>query len=487
MRILIDTNIFIPLEDSSNVLDESFSELVRLAGENNHQILAHPSSLDDIERDKDEERKKIRLSRIRKYPLLENPPTVDLQALKNLGFIDNKDNDRVDNDILWAIYKDAANILVTEDRGIHRKASILGVRGRVHYIQQAAQSLKRLHKTVHVSLPNIKEKSLHQIDLKNNFFDSLRDDYIEFNEWYRRSSRNGRKAWVYEDGSNQLGAILIYKEENDEIVTDDNKAIPGRVLKICTFKVGEDVRGRKIGELFLKAAFRYATANKIESIYITMRQGKHEFLEDLCVDFGFYKYGVCKGDSVYIKDHPIDPPKDVENTLNALEYHKMYYPHFIRDTSVSKYIVPIQPAYHQILFPDNQQQLRLFTYSAVGNAIKQAYLCHARIGGISPGDILLFYRSKDRKAITSIGIVETADEFNDADNIIQLVSKRTVYSFDEIVDMAEKRTKVILFRLSMHLRHPIKYDWLLKERIVNGAIQTIRKISNDSFEKIISE
>jgi len=486
MRILIDTNIFIPLEDSSNILDESFSELVRLANENNHQVLAHPSSLDDIERDKNEERKKISLSRIRKYPLLENPPTLDLQKLKDLGLKNDKDNDRVDNEILWAIYKDAANILVTEDRELHKKASILGVKGRVHYIQQAAQSLKRLHKRVHVSLPNIKEKSLHQIDVNSNFFNSLRDDYLEFNEWYRKSSRNGRKAWLHEDSSGRLGAILIYKEEKNEIVTDDNKAIPGRSLKLCTFKVGEDIRGRKIGELFLKAAFRYATANKIEFIYITMRQGKHVFLEDLCIDFGFYKYGVFKDDYVYIKDHPLDPPKNAEDKFTAMEYHKLYYPHFICDTSVNKYIVPIKPVFHKILFPDNQKQLTLFTYSAVGNAIKQAYLCHAKIGGILPGDILLFYRSKDKKSITSIGIVETADDFYDADNIIQVVSKRTVYSFDEIVDMAEKKTKVILFRLAMHLTNPIKYDWLIEEKVVNGPIQTIRKISNDSFEKIIN-
>ena len=294
MRILIDTNIFIPLEDSSSVLDESFSELVRLSNENNHQILAHPSSIDDIERDDDKERKEISLSRIRKYSFLEDPPILSDQETDSLGL--KNDNDRVDNEILFAIYKDAANILVTEDRGIHKKAKILGIEGRVHYIQQAVQSLKRLHQRVHVSLPNIKEKYLHQLDIDNNFFDSLRESYSEFNEWYKRSSRGGRKAWLHENESGELGAILIYKQENNEIITDDNKALPGTSLKLCTFKVGEDIRGRKIGELFLKAAFRYATANKIEHIYITIRSGKHEFLEDLCVDFGFYRYGDYKGD-----------------------------------------------------------------------------------------------------------------------------------------------------------------------------------------------
>jgi predicted nuclease of predicted toxin-antitoxin system len=484
MRILIDTNIFITLEDSSNVLDESFSELVRLANENGHQVLIHPSSVDDFERDENETRKRINLSRIKKYPYLEDPPTPDDLEIRRLGLKNNNDNDRVDNKILYAIYKDAANILVTEDRGIHKKASVLDIKDRVHYIQQAANSLKRLHKRFQVSLPNIKEIYLHEIDLSISFFDSLREDYMEFNEWYKKSSRQGRKAWIHKNNTGDLGAILIYKEEKDEIVTDDNKALPGSSLKLCTFKVGEDIRGRKIGELFLKAAFRYATANKIEHIYITMRPERHEFLEDLCIDFGFYNYAQFKGDHVYLKDHPTIPPLGSDTGLSALEYHKKFYPHFKCDPSIRKYIVPIKPAFHEMLFPDNQDQIPLFSFSAVGNAIKQAYLCHARIGGISAGDILLFYRSGDRKAITSIGIVEYINEYQDSDNIIQLVSKRTVYSYEDIKLMAEKKTTVILFRLAKHLANRVDYYWLLREGIVNGPIQTIRKISNDSFKKI---
>ena len=468
------------------MLEESFSELIRLANENNHQILAHPSSIYDIERDDDEERKKISLSRIQKYPFLEASPIPDGQEINSLGLKNDNDNDRVDNEILYAIFKDAANILVTEDRGIHKKAKILGIEGRVHYIQQAVQSLKRLHQRVHVSLPNIKEKYLHQIDLDNNFFDSLREDYTEFNEWYKRSSRSGRKAWIHENESGELGAILIYKEENNEIITDDNKALPGSSLKLCTFKVGEDIRGRKIGELFLKAAFRYATANKIEHIYITMHSGKHELLEDLCIDFGFYRYGNYKRDYVYVKDHPINPPIISDGSLSALEYHKRFYPHFKYDESIKKFIIPIRPIFHKMLFPDNQNQLNLFAYSDVGNAIKQAYLCHANTRRISKDDIILFYRSQDKKSITSIGIVESVGEFEEPDKIIQLVSKRTVYSYEDIEAMAEKRTKVILFRLASHLSESIKYDWLLEQRIVNGPIQTIQRISDDSFKKIIS-
>lgn len=211
MRILLDSNIIIPLEDSSRTLDDSFSELARLAAENSHQLIAHPASLDDIRRDRDEKRKEISLSRIRKYPLLENPPIPNQEELDRLDIAQADENDRVDNAILYAVYKDAVNILVTEDKELHRKASRLGLEGRVYYIQQATESLRRLHARIPVVLPNIEELSLHQLDLASPFFDSLRSGYSGFDQWFRSASRDGRKAWAHRDTSGHPAAIAIYR------------------------------------------------------------------------------------------------------------------------------------------------------------------------------------------------------------------------------------------------------------------------------------
>lgn len=483
MRILIDTNIVIPLEDSTKVLGESLSNLVRLASENGHQLLAHPSSYDDIGRDPDLRRREISLSRLRKYSTLQDPPKPNTTELSRLGLLERDDNDRVDNEILYALYRDAANILVTEDRELHKKALLVGIADRVHYIQQATSFLEQLHARVGVVLPSIEEVPLHQIDLKNSFFDSLRSDY-QFDKWYQEKAREGRTAWVYRDPDGNPGAIAIFKEERDPIVTNDNRALPGRTLKLCTFKVAEQVRGRKLGELLLKAAFRYATNNRLEHIYISMRPGKQDFLEDLCADFGFTLFGEYKDDHVFMKEHPLHPP---EAALAPLEYHRLFYPHILSNRGVGKYVVPIRPEFHKVLFPEIQSQPSLFGPSSAGHAIKQAYLCHARIRGIKPGGILFFYRSQDIKAITSIGVVESVHEYQDHDKILQLVSKRTVYSYDDIVKMAEKKTKVILFRLATHLQDVIPYNWLSEQGVVNGQIQTIRKISDEAFRKVVDE
>jgi hypothetical protein len=153
---------------------------------------------------------------------------------------------------------------------------------------------------------------------------------------------------------------------------------------------------------------------------------------------------------------------------------------------VQKFLVPIQPQYHQILFPDLARQGQLFSGNSVaGNAIKQAYLCKAQTNQVKPGDIVLFYRTGDEKAVTTLGIVERYEVHDDATNIMQIVSRRTVYSQRDIEAMAKTPTKVMLFRLANHFFSSIPYQALTQEGIVSGPIQSITKISDDSFSRIL--
>lgn len=72
MRILIDTNILIALEDN-RVITETFAEFYRIAITNECEILYHPQAIPvDISRDKNNERKKIILSKLTKYQTLQD-------------------------------------------------------------------------------------------------------------------------------------------------------------------------------------------------------------------------------------------------------------------------------------------------------------------------------------------------------------------------------------------------------------------------------
>ena len=476
IRTLIDTNIIIPLEDSSRVLEESFSQFVRLAFGNNHTLLIHPSSIEDIHRDKDESRKRSMLSRIQKYQILEKTEPFTQEKLKKYHIIENSENDRVDNAILSSVYNNAVHLLITEDRGIHKKATKLGISDRVLYLQQAVDVLTRLYpKEQDVFHPNLKNIYVHETNLDDPFYNSLREDYAEFDLWFDKISREGRKAWANFDVATQtLNAILIYKPEKDEIVTNDSKALIGRSIKISTFKVGEQVRGRKIGELLFKSVFDFAYKNNYRWVYLTIHPDKHDFLKDLCLDLGFQCYGmdINRRDHVFVKSIA-NPPRPIDIN-DPFKFYQRYSPALICN-DVNKYVIPIKPQYHDILFPDNTKQPSLFGADhPAGNTIKKAYLSHAQLQSMSAGDIVLFYRSHDRKALTTIAIVEDYFASNSSDQIVAKVAKRTVYSYKEIQEMTKQSTKVLLFRQVLHLPKDISINWLHEKSIISGNIQSIR-------------
>jgi GNAT superfamily N-acetyltransferase len=486
MRFLLDTNVLIPLEDSQLPLVPSLASFVRLAHSHGHPLLYHPASEDDIREDKNIDRRNQTLQRLEQYERLDARPECPWNAE---GM---RVNDSRDNEILYALSLNAANGLVTEDRGIHDKAKARGIANRVYTIQTANDLLRRLHREVVLSLPNVVEVPLYSLtpQLGSKFFDSLREAY-PFDEWFAKKAQAGVRAWISNDEAGEVGAICIYDRQTRERITDD-LVLPGDALKLSTFKVGDTHRGRKIGELFLKAAFRYASEHGLEHIFVHGDMDKHHFFFDLLVDFGFEYVGSHPGsngrDAVYLKQHPVLPP---EPYAPHLEFHRKYFPHFCSGPEVAKFVVPIRPEFHRILFPDYQsivdQQEDMFPVeNYAGNAIKMAYLSHAQTKRVDPGSVLLFYRSGDDQALTSIGIVESYEQLSDPDAIIAKVKRRTVYTLTDIQKMAAKPTRVLLFRFVRHLTRAIPSSELIQHSVLNGRPQSLTSISHDAFQSAIA-
>jgi rRNA-processing protein FCF1 len=484
MRILLDTNILIPLEDSSIDLDYAIAELNRLAS-SKHQLLVHHGTAIDLRRDKNEDRKSKILARLNKYSQLESAPVFLEGEEEGLFGSPKRGNDRIDNLILLAVYKNCVHWLITQDEGIHKKAKRIGAQERVLTVDQAITVLEKEASPTLKLYPAVKDVPCHSLNLTDPFFNSLRDAYDGFDDWFvEKCSKTGRKAWLCTN-DNEIHAICIYNIEHNPIVTIENKGLPGEALKLCTFKVMK--RGYKIGELLLKQAFSYAVKNSIDWIYVTVEPHKHGMLEELFFDFGFELYGRdCKGrDNVFVKNFPKIFP---HNDLGPLEYAIKFFPK-IKISNNSVYLVPIKPLYHDILFPEISRQNDLFRddISSAGNTIKKAYLCNSNSKSIKAGDVLFFYRTEDEKSITSYGIVDQFYIENDPDKIFQWVSKRTVYSFSEIQNMKGKQTKIILFRLVDHLQNNINFNKLKSMNIVSGPIQSITKISKQKTIDIINE
>ncbi|MBQ0063489.1 MAG: GNAT family N-acetyltransferase [Prevotella sp.] len=481
MNILLDTNIIIPLEDTGRILDASFAELRKLVAEQQHCLYIHPLQTDDIDRDKNKERKNIVLSRLKQYSKIENPPALSDEERERLGLKESSDNDKVDNNILFALYRGAVNVLVTNDEGIHKKASNVGIQDKVYRLEQMLLFLKRYsNKPIVHTYTGVQERYLYEIDKTQSFFDSLRQSYDGFDNWYQKSAEGQRKCWCIEDNNKNVVAISIYKLEQDAQLTDNGETVGGKILKLCTFKVDSSARGKKLGERLLFIAFDYSVKNNIDWVYLHTYGEEQKTLVGLCEEYGFYYLGKYKNDDVYIK-----PMKLKQTDLGSLESLIRYYPFFQDNDIIQKFIIPIQPRYHEDLFPDfSNMKDSLFEsdqnlYSCQGNTIKKAYLCHSNTKSLKRGDIVLFYRSTDRKSIQCMGIVEDAFTSDKVEEVFPKIAKRTVYTYADVEKILSQETLIILFRF-IPLDHEISRT-KIQSAGVKGNIQSIRKISNEQY------
>ncbi len=487
MRILLDTNIFIYREDD-HVIPEELKELLMVLNKTKTEILIHPLSIEELKKDKDERRREIILSKVESYPILESPPDPENDIEFNRMVKGKKENDFIDNALLFSVYRNAVDFLITEDMGLHKKARYVGIDDRVLLIADALKIFREqiTHRTP-TSLPSLREDFVYNLDLKDPIFDKLKRDYEEFEHWFTKIQKEGRKCWVHrrEDGS--MGALLIYKIE-DEAVECTPPLPKKKRLKISTFIVTNV--GKKIGELFIKLSVDFCLRNGIDEMYLTHYTEPNDRLIQLITEYGFRK--VCdnaRGEEVYLKRLKPDPseikgmePKEIVNN---------YYPTFYDGIKVKKYVVPIQPKFHERLFTErDRRQTTLPEYRGEfiieGNTIKKAYLTNSKITKIKEGDVILFYRSKDRSKITSIGVVESVyTRITDTDEVMRIVGKRTVYSRDEIENITQKPTTVILFYHVFHFENPISLQTLIDIGALSGAPQSIQEIDEKSYKEIM--
>jgi hypothetical protein len=488
MRILLDTYILIPRENDK-ILSVELQELLRILSTNRIEIMIHPLSVVEIEKDKDKERKQIMISKLNTYPRLDPYPNLG----KDRAFLDSisvrhPENERTDLALIHSVYKDAVDFLITEDRGIHKSAKILNLTDRVLLIDDALQIFRKYgQKEKLVAPPALKEVPVNVLDLDDPIFDKLKKDYDEFHDWFRRISKAGRKCWVYCAPGDNIGALLIYKIEDEPI--DSTPPFPRRKrLKISTFIVTHV--GQKIGELFIKMSVDLSVKNGIDEIYFTHFTEEEDHLIDLVHEYGFENVAKnTRGEDIYLKRLTISAGDNKQ--YNRSDIGKVFYPTFYDGSPSKKFIVPIWPEYHRRLFTDyGARQTSLHEHDGEfiieGNTIKKAYIFHPRTRRIGPGDILLFYQSRSRMEITSLGVVEEIHyDQNEPEKIMRLVGKRTVYTKKEIIDMV-KSVGVILFRHHFHLKTALRYNLLKKEGILKGAPRSVVEIEDSKYRTVKS-
>lgn len=488
MNILIDTNIVISLEptgpDDVEPRTTVAADFVRVVSEGGNRLLLHPSSLHELAGDKDPARRELRDVLFGKYPKLDPPPDMAAEVRDELGVVSPTSHDHVDHLMLSAVVFNAVDFLVTDDGGIIKKASRLGIEDRVFTVEDALTFLTTLLSRTPEPPPLVEPTKSYSLDLRDPIFDSFRDDYPGFDEWLVRCQREQRPAWVIRD-EGRLAAVCIIKEHDDEL------QLGGPTLKISSLKVSEERAGRYFGELLLKTIFHYLHENGYEYTFLTVFE-HHEVLIGLLEDFGFERRERDKvdGERYYVKS--LRPTTEQRDEMPALDFHVRFGPPAVKLVDDDVFLVPIQPRYHRLLFPDAEPQeqpeqleldlpgFRRGEPQPFGNAIRKAYLCHAVTRQLHAGSTLLFYRSWDEKAITCVGVVEDTLVSGDATRVAAFVGQRTVYSLQEIEDMCHHGEVVaIRFRQDRLLPQPVEREEMVSGGIASRPPQSVQHVPSE--------
>lgn len=495
MTFLIDTNVLItaePFDGNIEIQRSDVNRFLRLCSTHSHIIKVHPATKEDLNRTADPRHREQNLLAYEKYSQIEEVEVPD--EIWALYTETPNENDRCDARILASLYKGTVDFLITSDRKLRKNATRLGLEDQTLNPSEAADQLQSWHPQAPPPPPSVKELPVARLDQTQKIFETLREDYPGFNDWLQKVKKDSanRRCWLVESGGNNYAAIALIKT-SDHHPTERNR----KAIKLSTFKVSETENGRRLGELLLKTVLRWAAKepNRPSDMFVEALKKKLPLI-DFLEEFGFtHVNDKSPSEAVYLKT--LDP--DPNLSLGGLDYHRQYGPPAVK-RGEPIYIIPIQPHYFESLFPDapleewdgmlpieNTNQ----PLTAHGNAIRKAYLCHAKVKSIPPGSTLLFYHSSRKKngpsqskaseqAIVAVGVAEKTYRTSNPSETARLTLKRTVFSQEELENLhrQEKPVLTILFRHDRFPSTPWKLAELTENKVLRSWPQSIMQVSN---------
>jgi len=143
MDILIDTHILV-YREGDRTIQRHLQEVLRVIGELNHRLVVHPLSVTEVEKDKNIPQKSVLLSKIRTYPSVNAPENpADDDAFFALIGKPKSEREKVDFCLLYSLYKNEVDFLLTEDADILEKAARLEISQKVMNLRAAQSFFKR--------------------------------------------------------------------------------------------------------------------------------------------------------------------------------------------------------------------------------------------------------------------------------------------------------------------------------------------------------
>lgn len=491
MKALLDTNIIIHRE-ANRIVSQDIGILYRWLDRGQYTKCIHSATIEEVKKNPNKETVDLFLVKLKSYEVIEIPSPLQDEVKNVSEQFDMTDNDKVDTILLNEVYIGRVDILITEDKKIHRKALELGIQDKVFTIDSFLEKTFAEHpELVNYKVLNVQKLKFGKIDLCDTFFDSLKEDYVEFDKWFVK--KYDEEAYITINTNNGMLLSFLYlkvEDENENYSNINPKFPPKRRLKIGTFKVISN--GFRLGERFVKIIFDNALKNHVQEIYVTVydKRPEQRRLIELLEQWGFVLWGTKgEGELVYVRDFS---PK-----FNIYDL-KSCFPFVSKGKNV--YMVPIYPEYHTELLPDSilstespEEFIEDFPHR---NCINKVYVSRAMEPYPCTGDLLVFYRTGGyfKSVVTTIGeVLEVKSDFQDENDFILYCRKKSVYPEHALREMWRYSTRkpfVVNFLYAYSFPHRINMKELIDLKVlqgVNDAPRGFKLITKEQFETILKE
>jgi predicted nucleic acid-binding protein len=493
MKVLLDTNIVIHRE-ATRVILRNIGLLFQWLDRLSYTKYVHPVTIQEINKYQNSEALKSLNIKLGSYVPLNVTAPLHTDVLNVCTPLDNDENDANDTLLINELYNKRVDVLITEDKKIRKKAELLGIDSRVFTIDAfLARAITEHPELADYKVLSVKKDFFGRINIDDPFFDSLKEDYPGFEDWF--ISKSQEEAYVCRTAEG-VSAFLYLKVENErepypEITPVFSKK---KRLKVGTFKAS--LNRYMIGERLLKIVFDNAISYDVDEIYVTLfsKTITQQWLINMLEAFGFVYHGTKHNDFgdelVYVRD--MEKGFDADNP-------KLTYP-FISKRSRA-FIVSIRPEYHTNLFPDSilktESPKNFIENEPFRNAISKVFISRSHFRDLVSGDLIVFYRTGGyyKSVITTIGIVEdVVANVGSANEFRRLCKKRSVFSDAELVKEWDRYKNIKPFIVNFLYAYSFPARINMQRLIEMGAIADVKSaprgfelLSPQSFELILKE
>jgi predicted nucleic acid-binding protein len=431
VKILLDTNIVIHRE-AAIVVDEDIGILFRWLDNLHHTKCIHSVTAEELEKHEDPKVRKSLKIKLSNYNILKTKAPMSDEVRRISTELDKNQNDMNDTLIINELYCGRVDALITEDKKLLNKASLLGISDRVYTIDAFLEKVTAENpELADYKVLSVRKDYFGNLDLNSEFFVSFKEDYPGYENWFNRKA--DETVYVCLSEGKPIALLYLKVEGEDEDYTDIDPTLPKKKrLKISSFKVA--LNGFRLGERFLKIVFDNALRFKVGEIYVTIfnKRIEQQRLINLFEEYGFclhgYKSSPGGRELVYVR-----PLTKVANR----QHPKVTYPFFSKTGCI--FIVPIYPEYHTELFPDSilrtESPMDFIENEPHRNAISKVYISRSVERKLNSGDVIIFYRTGGyyKSVVTTIGVAERViDNIPSEEDFIRLCRKRSVFSDEEL-------------------------------------------------------